>query len=318
MKLRALALATYGRGGSSPAYPRVCTSGGTSEHKDGRAWDWMLNVGNRADRKVSADFLGWLTGAGPTGIRGEMAARLGVMYVIYNHKSWSSYNRVWKDYTGDDPHTSHIHISLSWNGARATTSFWTGRVWSTDYGPCRVFTSQPAVVPTAIARTRPCGPAVLSPRGSSLPFGWIGSTGAAVSLAQRTLGTAPTGRFDATTRAAVLRYQRTHDLPRTGTLDKPTWASLRPLSLRLNVPDWRAGEALDWALSRGTVPSLHRASAGTAVYALQVALKLPPAWRTGFFGARTAAAVVAVKRAVGLPATVVVNAAVWQGIADSR
>ena len=46
VKLRALALKTYDRGGSSPATPRACTSGGTSEHKDGRAWDWMLDVHN--------------------------------------------------------------------------------------------------------------------------------------------------------------------------------------------------------------------------------------------------------------------------------
>jgi len=49
VKLRRLALDTYGRGGLSPAYARSCAYGGTSEHKDGRAWDWMLDVGNRAD-----------------------------------------------------------------------------------------------------------------------------------------------------------------------------------------------------------------------------------------------------------------------------
>ena len=29
-----------------------------------------------------------------------------------------------------------MHISLSWNGARAQTTFWTGNVYRTDYGPC--------------------------------------------------------------------------------------------------------------------------------------------------------------------------------------
>lgn len=66
-----------------------------------------------------------------------MANRLGVMYVIHNRKIWSSYSPGWRDYTGYEPHTSHIHISLSWNGARAHTSFWTGRVWPADYDTCR-------------------------------------------------------------------------------------------------------------------------------------------------------------------------------------
>ena len=148
VKLRDLALDTYGRGGTSPATPRACSSGSASEHKDGRAWDWMLNHANKADRKVAADFISWLVRKGPAGEPAEMAPRLGVMYIIYNRKIWSSYSPSWRDYTGADPHTSHIHISLSWNGARAHTSFWTGRVWATDYGVCQVFEGQPANVVT--------------------------------------------------------------------------------------------------------------------------------------------------------------------------
>src|SRR5262245_54611487 len=129
VRLRALVLATYGRGGDSSAAPRACSVGDRSEHKEGRAWDWMVSVSNKADKSAAADFLSWLTGPGPSGVRGEMAFRLGVMYVIYNHRSWSSYTGEWKEYTGSDPHTSHVHVSLSWNGARAHTSFWTGHVW---------------------------------------------------------------------------------------------------------------------------------------------------------------------------------------------
>jgi hypothetical protein len=183
VKLRALALKTYGRGGSSPATPRACTSGGTSEHKDGRAWDWMLSVHNTADKRVAANFLAWLTGPGPSGTRGEMARRLGVMYVIFNHKSWASYRGSWERYDGSDPHTSHIHISLSWNGARAHTSFWTGHRWAVDYGTCVAFRGQPAVAPTARPRTKPCESAVIAPRLSRLPLLWIGSSGSLVSKA---------------------------------------------------------------------------------------------------------------------------------------
>lgn len=316
VKLRALALETYARGGTSPAYARSCTSGGTSEHKDGRAWDWMLSYNDPDDRKVAADFLSWLTGPGPSGVRGEMAARLGVMYVIFNQRSWSSYNREWSTYTGYDPHTSHIHISLSWNGARAHTSFWTGKVWATDYGPCQVFTSQPAVAPSTMSRTRPCVGAVLSPRRSTLPFSWLGSGGDAVAAAQRGLRIPVTRSFDVATQHAVLRFQRNHDLPRTGALDEPTWASLDPASARLNVPDWTPREALDWARQDAGSPTLHRASAGTSVYALQVALELPDQWRTGFFGRRTANTVINLKSARGLPATSRVDSGFWSLLAN--
>lgn len=316
VQLRALALQTYARGGTSPAYARSCASGGTSEHKDGRAWDWMLSYSNLADRKAAADFLSWLTGPGPSGVRGEMAARLGIMYVIFNHRSWSSYNREWSTYTGYDPHTSHIHISLSWNGARAHTSFWTGKVWATDYGPCQVFTSQPAVAPTNVARTQPCVGAVMSPRRSTLPFSWLGGGGDAVAAAQRSLRIPVTRLFDVATQRAVLQFQRNHDLPRTGALDKPTWASLQPASARLNVPDWTPREALAWAQGDAGSPTLHRASAGKSVYALQVALELPDQWRTGFFGRRTANTVIARQNAAGQTATSRVDSEFWSLLAN--
>ena len=50
------------------------------------------------------------------------------MYVIWNKHSWNAYDRTpaWVPYTGANPHTDHIHISLSWDGALKRTSFWTG------------------------------------------------------------------------------------------------------------------------------------------------------------------------------------------------
>src|SRR4051812_3109170 len=307
---RALALASYGRGGASPATPRACTDGGASEHKDGRAWDWMLSVSNTADRKAAADFLSWLTGPGPSGEDGEMAARLGVMYVIYNHKIWAAYAPGWRPYTGADPHTSHIHISLTWNGARANTSFWTGRVWPTDYGACQVFAGEPSVVATKRPRTTPCPDPVDAPLGSTRPLVWIGSAGGAVDDAQALLGVTASGSFDRATRKSVLAYQRAHDLPRTGALDDPTWASLDPASATRRVPDWKPGRAVRWAHAHGD-PTIRRAAAGKSVFALQTALRLDASMRNGFYGAQTRAAVVAIKTAAGLPATALVNADVW-------
>jgi hypothetical protein len=310
VKLRALALATYGRGGTSPAAPRPCNSGSASEHKDGRAWDWMLSHANRADRRAAADFLSWVTGKGPSGEPGEMASRLGIMYVIYNRKIWASYSPGWRDYTGYDPHTSHIHISLSWNGARAHTSFWTGRIWAEDYGVCQVFDNQPGVVPSSKPRLEECPQPAAAPRTSSQSLAWLGSSSGPVSQAQELLGTPPSGSFDRATRKAVLRYQRATDLPRTGALDESTWASLLPSSRVLHVPDWTPAKAAAWAAKSGA-PTIHRGDAGKAVYALQVALRLDDPVRNGYYGQTTRAAVIALKSAAGLPPTAFVNADVW-------
>ncbi|MEP6665079.1 MAG: peptidoglycan-binding protein [Nocardioidaceae bacterium] len=311
VKLRALALSTYGRGGTSPATPRPCTYGSQSEHKDGRAWDWMLNVDNRADKRAAADFLGWITGEGPSGVKGEMARRLGIMYVIYNRKLWSAYTGSWHAYDGADPHTSHIHISLSWNGARAHTSFWTGRVWGVDYGTCQVFTNQPANAPTAKPRTTPCPSAVHAPLSSTQPMLWIGSAGTVVFKGQRVLGMSPTGVFGADTRRVVLAYQRTQDLPRTGAVDKPTWAGLLPTSQRSSVPDWTPREAASWGRKNAGSPVLQRGLGGRSVYALQVALKMPNGLRNGYFASQTAREVRAFKKAHDLGKNARVGANVW-------
>ena len=314
--LRRLTLATYGRGGSSPATPRPCTSGGVSEHKDGRAWDWMVNVHDRADRAAAADFLAWLTGPGPSGVQGEMAYRLGVMYVIYNSRIWAAYSPGWRRYTGYDDHTTHVHVSLSWNGARGSTSFWTGHVSPVDLGPCQIFAGQPANVPGARPRLRPCEAPVAVVRRSTEALDWLGSTGPAVSTAQRLLGLAVDGRFDAHLRSRVLRYQHHHDLPRTGALDEPTWASLLPSARAADDPAWTRRTALAWSRRAGW-PDVRRSDAGRSVYALQVLLGADDSRRTGYYGRSTRAHVIAFKRAHGLPATALVDTDVWNALRRS-
>ncbi len=308
--LRALALSTYQRGGESPATPRACTSGGTSEHKDGRAWDWMLAYSSSADRKAAADFLSWLTGDGPQGQPGEMADRLGVMYVIYNKMMWSSYDRRWHAYSGSDPHTSHIHISLSWNGARAHTSFWTGHLWATDYGPCQAFVGQPALSPGRHPQTSPCSAPQQLVRTSPESLAWMGSSGASVVKAQRLLGVAATGVFGRPTRHAALTYQRRHDLPETGAVDQSTWASLVPSRSTLHEPDWTPAEAAAWARRAGS-PVVRSHDAGTTVFALQTALGMPGRARSGFYGPGTRSLVLAVKSAHELGPGAKVDAEVW-------
>jgi hypothetical protein len=106
---------------------RACDQGGTSEHKEGRALDYMLNVDDRDDRDVANSFLGWLLDTDQYGNKHAMARRLGVMYIIWNHRIWSAARASdgWREYGGANPHTDHIHISQSWAGARKQTTWWT-------------------------------------------------------------------------------------------------------------------------------------------------------------------------------------------------
>ncbi len=138
---------TYaGYGAQTIGTTRACGTGGRSEHKDGRALDWMLDVNDPADRSLANAYLGWLVGPDTQGVVGGNARRLGVMYVIWNKQSWNAYDRTpaWVPYTGANPHTDHIHISLSWDGALKRTSFWTGTATTRyDYGPCQVWIGEP-------------------------------------------------------------------------------------------------------------------------------------------------------------------------------
>ena len=115
-------------GGRAGGITRACSVGGQSEHKEGRALDWGVNVNNPAEKAAGDQFVTWLTAVGPDGKVGYNARRLGVMYVIWNTQIWNntSADAAWRAYTGASPHTDHVHVSLSWNGAYMRSSWWTG------------------------------------------------------------------------------------------------------------------------------------------------------------------------------------------------
>jgi hypothetical protein len=121
-------LLTYYDAGRNGGISRNCSIGGRSEHKEGRAFDWMLSVNRPSERATAEQFIDWLLGKGPEGEKAYNARRLGVMYVIWNGRIWSSSHakRGWLRYRGPNPHVDHIHISLAWSGAMKQTSFWTG------------------------------------------------------------------------------------------------------------------------------------------------------------------------------------------------
>ncbi|MGY1841712.1 MULTISPECIES: LysM peptidoglycan-binding domain-containing protein [unclassified Modestobacter] len=132
--LARLVLDTYGTGVNG-GIVRDCAAGGRSEHKEGRAWDWLVRADQPAERAAAEEFLGWLTAAGPDGAPGYQARRLGVMYVIWAERVWSP-DRGWQPYGGADPHTGHVHVSLSWSGALGVTSFWTGTAAGVHHDSC--------------------------------------------------------------------------------------------------------------------------------------------------------------------------------------
>ncbi|MCV2395207.1 hypothetical protein OEB99_12890 [Actinotalea sp. M2MS4P-6] len=123
--LAQLAISYFGQGHLS-GISRDCSIGTTSEHKEGRAFDWALSV-NVPEEKAAGDaFVQWLTAIGPDGKVGYNARRLGVMYIIWNKQIWmnTSADAAWHDYYGPKPHTDHVHVSLTWAGAYERTSWW--------------------------------------------------------------------------------------------------------------------------------------------------------------------------------------------------
>ncbi|MDO9377251.1 MAG: peptidoglycan-binding domain-containing protein [Nocardioidaceae bacterium] len=304
-KLRDLALRTYGVGRDGGT-TRACSIGGLSEHKEGRSWDYMLNVKNPTEKKTAGQFIDFLTAGG-----GLQARRLGVMYVIYNKKIWSSYRTGWRDYRGAQDHTDHVHVSLSWAGARGLTSFWTGRVGAVDFGPCAAFTGQPAAVRSSARRT-PCPTTAARVKSTSLPTTYVGASGTLVRTAQKAVGTPVTGRFDTRTWTALKKYQSANDVPKTGVLDAATWASLVPARVTYDAAKgMTAAGAAAYGRQHYGATRLAPASAGKAVLLLQVALGMPVRQRTGYYGARTKAAVAAVQSARGLRRTGTADRSLW-------
>ena len=123
--------------------PRDCNEGGRSEHKEGRAIDWMINQRIPEQNAQAQSFLNWLLATDENGNEFAMARRLGVMYIGWGDEIWESYTQEWSElkgcYSTPQPdydtycHRNHIHISLSWDGAAAQTSFWGGTPTPASY-----------------------------------------------------------------------------------------------------------------------------------------------------------------------------------------
>jgi hypothetical protein len=145
-QLADLIKATYGSS-QTVWIPRACDVGGQSEHKEGRALDWMTNVRDAQGRANAEAFLTWLMGPDQFGRPYGNAMRLGVMYIGWNDRIWRGYdvNRGWTELKGCFSrtersadtvcHRNHIHISLTWDGASGRTSFWSGTPMDVPFCP---------------------------------------------------------------------------------------------------------------------------------------------------------------------------------------
>jgi hypothetical protein len=139
--LRTLLNNAYGT--RSTSIGRACTSG-TSEHHEGRALDWFVNVDVASDRVIANDIINWLLSTDVYGNRHANFRRLGLMYMIWNRQIWSGYQADdgWRPYSCDgsptDCHENHIHFSFSWAGARRQTTWWTARIPMPEIAPSSV------------------------------------------------------------------------------------------------------------------------------------------------------------------------------------
>ena len=296
---RALMLSTYRRG-TDGGIVRACADGGVSEHKEGRAWDWMLNLHDPRDAAVASAVLQFLLAPGPHGEPAWNARRFGIMYIIWDAQIWGAYRAGdgWRPYTGASEHTDHIHFSFSWAGAEKRTSWWTGKVAATDYGPCAPMNGGLAPAYRA-PNLKPCPPTI-APLGepgtapaSLPPYAKPGDSGAHVRVVQTKLGVRPvSGFYGARTTAAVQAFQRRAGLTATGVVD--AWTAYRlGLGPNPNPPP-------------PAPPYAKPGDSGAHVRVVQTKLGVRPV--SGFYGTKTTAAVRSYQARARLKVTGVVDA----------
>lgn len=127
-------------GGADGGISRRCTVGGTSEHKEGRAFDWTIHARYAADRARARAFLQQVLQADRRGNPHALARRMGIMYIIWNDRIWSAYHGfqarpylsagcpVLRECSATARHRDHMHVSLSRLGGWGRTSWYANRL----------------------------------------------------------------------------------------------------------------------------------------------------------------------------------------------
>ena len=124
------------RGGGYGPISRSCAGSSTSEHKESRAFDWLLDARSDTDQALAAALLDELFAPDDTGQPHALARRMGIMYIIWDDTMYASYDGfVAKRYLSSGcrtrrtcsptlRHRDHMHISLTRQGAKGTTSWY--------------------------------------------------------------------------------------------------------------------------------------------------------------------------------------------------
>jgi peptidoglycan hydrolase-like protein with peptidoglycan-binding domain len=272
---------------------RACGSGVT-EHSEGRALDWMINANDPQQKAIADSVVQWLSASDAKGNPGVMARRFGINYIIWNRQVWRAYapERGWAAYTGSSPHTDHIHITFTWDGAYMRTSWWTGVALKT------VTIGAGAGVPGA---PPPGSVPVLTATGYYVLR--VGSFGDEVRILQRALGITDDGAFGPGTFDAVRAFQSRNGLTSDGVVGNLTWSRL--IQLGLVPPKTSSAHPLE----QYSQTTLRVGSRGEAVSALQKALGGVEV--DGSFGAVTEGRVRAYQASKELTQDGVVTPNVW-------
>lgn len=134
--LKQLLLDTYGE--TVIGITRACDQDNISEHKEGRAVDWMVDWKDPEEFAEAQGFVDWLSSPGPDGTPAANARRMGIMYIIWGDEMWRAYDpdRGWTEFQGCRSkrsagydtvcHRDHVHFSMTWDGAAGRTSYWDG------------------------------------------------------------------------------------------------------------------------------------------------------------------------------------------------
>jgi len=124
------------RGGGYGPISRSCAGSGTSEHKESRAFDWLLDAEDPVDVALAQAFLDEVLAPDDTGEPHALARRMGIMYIIWNDRMWASYDgfveerylssscRTRRRCSTTLRHRDHMHISLTRRAARGVTSWY--------------------------------------------------------------------------------------------------------------------------------------------------------------------------------------------------
>jgi hypothetical protein len=131
-----LAEALVARGGAAGPIGRSCAGSSVSEHKEARAFDWMLDYRDPAQRALADQFLAEVLAPDYLGNPHALARRMGIMYVIWNDRIWSAYHgfvprpylsstcRPKRRCSATTRHRDHVHVSLTRRAAKGLTSWY--------------------------------------------------------------------------------------------------------------------------------------------------------------------------------------------------